>query len=431
MTKVGILGAGLSGLTLANYLKRDFEILERGPIYGGLCRSYSKDGFIFDLGGHILYSRDSGIMNQFKDLLNGNVLSHKCGDYIWYDKATLIPYPFEQSLYKLPKTEIVDCVKDFLFNENANKSVSNMKEWVYKVFGRSIAEKYLLRYNEKVWKVPIDLMSIEWVQRVPQPTADDILRSAIGLKTIGGFERKQFYYPLFGGIQTLVDKLAEPVKNRVICEFTISSIKKRGETWFVSNGKVERPYGRLVSTISIIELVKLLDDVPTSVTNACSKLQYNSVIIAMIGFNGKTKRGTTALYFPQKDVPFHRLCFPRSFSANCVPQGKGSVLAEISFNSANNNWSAQSDEEIISKVVDSLDKIDLVNPNSVILSHVEKLQYGYVVYDLSYRKNISVVRDYLQEKGINILGRFGEFEYLNMDQCFQRGVKCAQEINNP
>jgi len=37
------------------------------------------------------------------------------------------------------------------------------------------------------------------------------------------------------------------------------------------------------------------------------------------------------------------------------------------------------------------------------------------VYDLSYQKNIRIVREYCEGLGIDLVGRFSRFEYLNMD----------------
>ena len=54
-TKVLILGAGPSGLTVANCLKKkgiyDFIVLEKEEVAGGLCRSVEVDGAPLDIGG--------------------------------------------------------------------------------------------------------------------------------------------------------------------------------------------------------------------------------------------------------------------------------------------------------------------------------------------------------------------------------------------
>ena len=54
---IGILGGGISGLTLQRFLEHPSEVLEKAPVPGGLCRTFWKDGFGFDIGGHILFSK--------------------------------------------------------------------------------------------------------------------------------------------------------------------------------------------------------------------------------------------------------------------------------------------------------------------------------------------------------------------------------------
>ena len=51
-----ILGAGISGLTLANYLKdEDYLILEKEKEYGGYCRTIIDGDFIWDYAGHFFH----------------------------------------------------------------------------------------------------------------------------------------------------------------------------------------------------------------------------------------------------------------------------------------------------------------------------------------------------------------------------------------
>ena len=48
--KIIIIGAGISGLTTAYFLKKPYEILEAKPYAGGLCASFYEDDFAFDRG---------------------------------------------------------------------------------------------------------------------------------------------------------------------------------------------------------------------------------------------------------------------------------------------------------------------------------------------------------------------------------------------
>ena len=68
-----ILGAGLAGLAAAHYLGGDIPVLEAEEKPGGLCRSYQRDGFTYDIGGHILFSRDRDLLDELTSWLGDNL----------------------------------------------------------------------------------------------------------------------------------------------------------------------------------------------------------------------------------------------------------------------------------------------------------------------------------------------------------------------
>jgi protoporphyrinogen oxidase len=60
---------------------------------------------------------------------------------------------------------------------------------------------------------------------------------------------------------------------------------------------------------------------------------------------------------------------------------------------------------------------------------VFRAKYGYVVQDFNYRRHLEKVKSYFQSLGIALCGRNAEFEYLNMDQCIERGFRVAADLN--
>lgn len=58
---VAIVGAGLAGLTAANFLRREgipFVLYEAGPKVAGLAASHhDPDGFTYDFGAHFITNR--------------------------------------------------------------------------------------------------------------------------------------------------------------------------------------------------------------------------------------------------------------------------------------------------------------------------------------------------------------------------------------
>ena len=93
------------------------------------------------------------------------------------------------------------------------KDPTNLREWILWRFGEGIAKEFMYPYNEKIWKSDLTDMSFDWVSgRVPDAPPDDVLRSAVGIRTEGYAHQLVFGYPEEGGFQSLADATAEPIR---------------------------------------------------------------------------------------------------------------------------------------------------------------------------------------------------------------------------
>ena len=83
-----ILGGGLSGITLGRLLHERGEkvvILEARDEIGGLCRSRTRSGFTFDIGGsHIIFSRDVEVLAFMRRMITGNEQRNDRNTKIFY-----------------------------------------------------------------------------------------------------------------------------------------------------------------------------------------------------------------------------------------------------------------------------------------------------------------------------------------------------------
>ena len=50
-----IIGAGISGLTAANYLKKDYLLIEKENEPGGYCRTIHRGDYVWDYAGHFFH----------------------------------------------------------------------------------------------------------------------------------------------------------------------------------------------------------------------------------------------------------------------------------------------------------------------------------------------------------------------------------------
>lgn len=423
--RVGILGGGLSGLSLQSMLKYDSEILEKEDRVGGLCRTFSKDGFHYDIGGHILFSKNQTFMEYVKLVLGDNINACKRKNDIFF-KGRFVKYPFENGLGALDKEDIYDCLIGYI--KNNHPKPTNFMEWIYYTFGDGIAENYLVPYNKKIWKTPLDKMSLEWVERVPKPPMEDILKSALGFETEGYVHQLHFYYPSIGGIEGLIKSITKDCK-KVTTGYEVGKVSKKDNMWIVSNGKDERAYDKLVLTVPVKEAVKYLDNVPINVLEASRALRHNMVRVVLVGINNGALFDKSAIYIPSMDVTPHRVCYMGYFSKNNVPAGKSSLMAEVTTHYGHELYSMP-DCDLTQKVVDDMHKVGFINKQDVVATDVKSLEYGYVVYDTEYHKNVKIVRDYFESIGIILHGRFAEFDYINMDEVILRSMKLADRLNN-
>ncbi|MCK5793770.1 MAG: FAD-dependent oxidoreductase, partial [Anaerolineales bacterium] len=275
------------------------------------------------------------------------------------------------------------------------------------------AEKYLIPYNRKIWKRDLKELSLLWVDRIPDPSREEIVKSALGIETEGYTHQLNFYYPRSGGIEGMIHGLLKQLPP-VQTGFRVKNIIKIDEGWEITDGDRSILGKRIISTIPIFDLINSLENVPNEVLDALKGLQYNSVIVVMIGVNHEGLKGRTALYIPDPDILAHRVCYLKEFSAGNAPEGKSHLIAEITIPPSDPLLKID-DDKLVARVVSDLKDICGFSKDDIISSDVKRMEYAYVVYDLDYEKNTGIIYDYLNRLGIQYAGRFGSFKYINMD----------------
>jgi protoporphyrinogen oxidase len=399
-------------------------VLEAGGEIGGLCRSRTDAGFTFDTGGsHIIFSRDAEVLRFMQDVLGQNRDMRNRNTKIFY-KHRYVRYPFENGLAELPKEDLFFCINEFIRTLIAREkqeipAPETFRDWIYYTFGKGIAELYMIPYNEKIWNFPTAEMSKHWVEgRVPSPPVEDVIRSAIGIETEGYTHQAVFTYPVHGGIEALVHAIARPVKDAIITGFTVTSVCRSGEQWVISDGNREIVADECICTIPLQELFPCLTAVPVRVQEAVCALRYNAVCCVCIGVKSPVS-DISWLYIPDPaDGLENRISFPSNYSIAVAPGEHGAILAEITYNEGD-VVSRMSDHELVDHVCNSLGRMEIINMDDVVYTYVARNRYAYVVYDLHYPENIRIIRDYCTSICLPLVGRFAQFEYLNMDGCIR------------
>ena len=412
--------------------------MERAERLGGLLRSAYIDGYTFDSGGsHIIFSRDRRKLEYLLEIADRDRLIRHRRDTRVYYRGRYIKYPFENGIYMLPPRERYEILRDMVQAYVARacgelEPPRNFGEWLRYVFGEALSSKYLAPYNEKLWKRDLSEISLEWVGgRVPNPPIEDVMKSAVGIPTEGYTHQLNFYYPRERGIEALVEALRGKVVSmgrvQVICGVKVEemeSLGKRGVRIHTEDGRsFDGDY--VVSTAPLPETLEMLKDVPRRIRRLAENLDYNSLIV--VGVGGKARRGLPYhwVYFPQRDISFHRLAFLSNYSSRMAPRGRVSFLAEVS---VRGNSESLKEDKVARKVIEDLELLGLISASSVEVVETWTWKYAYVVYRHGYSETVRRLRSFLAKKRVIPLGRFGEWAYINMDETAHRARVAALRL---
>ncbi len=440
---VCIIGAGLAGLTAAYYLLkqgvRNIVIVESSSRVGGLLRSEKVDGYSFDIGGsHIIFSKNSEVLSEIIGILNDDLVAHRRNSKIYY-KGIFIKYPFENGLGQLPPDERYQCLKDMIDTyvrriKGELREPENFLEWILYVFGKSIAEKYLIPYNEKLWKVDLREITLEWVGgRVPNPPIDDVIKAAVGIEVEGYLHQLFFYYPV-RGIESLAKSLISKIVSlgaEIRCSSPVLKIRSYEESSRIQK-TIELPEDELPCSCVIytapLSNAGILDSIIGSkAAKAASRLRSIPVSVVGLGLR-KPVPPVHWIYFPDKNVIFHRVAVLSNYSPFIAPSGKSAVIAEVSFRDVESMRSV-SDYTLVRKVIEGLEEVSLIRSAAdVDVANVWRWDYAYVLYDRQRQEVLPRIRAELTKVGIFPHGRFGSWEYLNMDAIFAKSRKLAKDV---
>jgi protoporphyrinogen oxidase len=433
--KIAILGAGVSGLSLARFLVEgghpgaDVHVFEASDTPGGLCRSKTVEGFTYDVaGGHILYSKDKPAMDWMKACAGGDAA------FVQKDRHTRIRYgqrwvnyPFENGLGDLPPEATFECLRGYVlaWHERAlTKSTAppEFGKWVRWRFGDGIAEHFMDPYNAKVWKRDLDALTSDWVAgRVPDAPVDDVLRSAVGIRTEGYTHQSIFYYPKSGGFQAITDGIARGLSAKVRLSTPVTELVRKKDAWRV-NGE---EFDVVVSTLSLTHMPRIVAGMPSAIADACRALEYNGIVCVLLALERAQHPDLSWIYLPHATQgPANRITYMSNYSSSLAPAGKSSFLCEVTVPGGKPFPGSDLEREVIAGLVHT----GLVRDDEVLFDDRTEVEQAYVVFDHGYAARRKTALTWFESQGILQLGRFGRFEYDNSDQCVIKSRTLAQDL---
>ncbi|MDO6416178.1 FAD-dependent oxidoreductase [Sphingomonas sp. BIUV-7] len=425
-----ILGGGMAGFGAANQL---FEMgikprmFEQRARPGGLTSSFDHgDGFIFDEGVHISFSKSERVKDIFSQSVGGDVNIGRvyCNNY-W--RGHWIKHPAQVNLHGLPVDLVVDCISDFVRAQAKEpQPVDNYHDWLIATYGPTFAETFPMVYTRKYHTTDASNMTTDWLgPRLYRPELGEVLHGALEHEPLDVFYVDEFRYPSHGGFEAFMRSMIS--KADVYCSHRVTSIDPlRRQISFADGSSTE--YGSLISSLPLPILAKLVRGAPADVLDAANRLACSQCVVVNIGLNRPINSRAQWSYFYDEDIPFARVSYRNALSPYSTPPGCGALQAEIYFSEKYRPFRGAPEEQI-DPAIDALIRCGIVADRSEIIHRSATwLPYANVIFDHERKPALETVQAFVADVGIASCGRFGQWGYIWTDAALLSGEQAARRI---
>jgi protoporphyrinogen oxidase len=183
-------------------------------------------------------------------------------------------------------------------------------------------------------------------------------------------------------------------------------------------------YDKLISSIPLPEIIKIIKDVPQKVNEAAESLVATSMRLISVGFSRPDVAKYLWWYIYDEDMYPARVYSPNLKSVNNVPNGCSALQFEV-YESKNKKINI-SDDLLCEHIEKCIKKMNLANKNDVLFMNIHNERYANVVFYDDIYTNREIIKDYLLNNNVKSIGRFGEWDYFWSDQSFFSGFTAVK-----
>lgn len=436
--KILILGAGPCGLGAAYHLNKlghtDWQLFERNSHVGGLSSSFKdKQGFTWDVGGHVLFSHYDYFDKAVAEALGDQYYEHQRESWVRILQRW-VPYPFQSNVRYLPDDALRECVSGLRELSGSPDSATNFREWMDTVFGCGIVKYFMEPYNRKVWGVPLEKMSREWVaERVSVVDLARIEQNiAEGRDDLSWGPNNVFKFPKYGGTGAIYEGIAKPLHQGIYLQHDMTEIDLDQKMVTFSNGRIER-FDVLINTSPLDLLVSRCRTIPEKLSVAAGELVHNSGLIVGLGFEGVREDSKCWMYFPENNAPFYRVTNFHNYSRYNVPGGDVERYSSLMCETTYSSYKPVDSGHIIEASLQGLVASGLIaeeQKEQIFSRYLIDIPYSYPVPTLGRDKALEAIQSYLESRSVYSRGRFGAWKYEvgNMDHSFMQGVEVVERL---
>ncbi len=273
---------------------------------GGYCRTVVQDGFVWDYSGHFFHFKHPHVEHWLRARMPGqDIRTVVKKSFIRYAGLD-IDFPFQKNIHQLPQEDFIDCLHDLYFRDHGLEEAAapgSFAAMLYARYGRGIAERFLIPYNEKLYATDLSALDVDAMGRFfpHADIADIVANMRPGTSNDGGYNAT-FTYPAGGAIEYVRALLAR-------------SAGRRGQRAASGRSQID-PVGKTATTTRRTHSLRrpLVSSAPLpALARACGVVHdadafsWNAVLVFNLGFDRKGRGDTHWMYFPDRATSYYRV----------------------------------------------------------------------------------------------------------------------------
>jgi protoporphyrinogen oxidase len=410
MKKVAVIGAGISGLSIAQLLKDQYKvtIFESDSKPGGLVKCERVEGNLYHpVGGHVFNSRRQDVLDWFWSFFDRDAEFTKATRNAVVYMGKPMGYPIENHIYQFDTEIQQQIIADLLVIAKSEQAEpTNFEEFLRYRFGETLYNIYFKPYNEKVWKRDLTTVPLSWLAgKLPMPSVEEIIFNNFNKASEMTMVHSTFYYAKQNGSQFLVDRLAEELDIRFDSE--IKKLRKLENKWDIEGVL----FDKVIFCGNIKDIPNLISD-SIDITNyiqAIEELEYHGTTSVLCEIDPNPY---SWIYMPDATHQSHRIICTGNFSKTNNTDGKTTATIEFT------------DYMGKAEILDNLKKIPYFRNY---ITH-KYTGFTYPIQNELTRATIKKIQQQLNKQELYLLGRFGEWEYYNMDAAMGAAIDLCKTI---
>ena len=409
-----IIGGGASGLAYANFLDGDdYLVLEADSELGGYCKTVVQDGFVWDYSGHFFHFKNPDIERYLLDRMPADEVRtiQKLSKIVF--GGTRIDFPFQKNIHQLPQQDFIDCLYDLFFKEEAygTGKPAHFEEMLYRKFGKGIAERFLIPYNEKLYACSLKKLDVDAMGRFfPYAETADIIRN---FKTPdNGSYNDRFTYPRGGAIQYIRALAKDLDPTRICLGERLLAIDLAAKV--ATTNRRQIAFEHLISSAPFDRLLDMVG------WQRSTPLSSNKVLVFNLGFDRKGWDDVHWVYFPERAYSFYRV----GFYDNIFGTDRMSLYVELGYPSE-----AVIDVDAArAQVLEDLAKAGIIADHKLVSHHTVTLDPAYVHITQQSQALVTRSRAALAARGVHSVGRYGGWTYCSIEDNILEARALAQTL---